>query len=164
MICRYEQLTRLYPEVTDYKQYQAQALYKVSFGHTSFLLLPNTVHTTDNKVNNQLWMVEHLIAEKKQALVCPIQAGLHQDAAKLAVGLESQEQSLTLQIAIKYEQNDIAGQPQPSSEYMTHLLHSLSLIGPLLPLQTHSSTCERIDIAMFGCVLHSKPSRCPAPA
>ncbi|KAL3133916.1 hypothetical protein ABBQ32_008370 [Trebouxia sp. C0010 RCD-2024] len=60
----YEQLIRLYPEVTDYKQYQAQALYK---------------------------------------------AGLHQDAAKLAVGLESQEQSLTLQIAIKYEQNDIAG-------------------------------------------------------
>lgn len=37
---------------------------------------------------------------------------MHQDAAKLAVGLESQEQSLTLQIAIKYEQNDIAGQPQ----------------------------------------------------
>ena len=39
-----------------------------------------------------------------------VQAGLHQDAAKLAVGLESQEQSLSLQIAIKYEQNDIAGQ------------------------------------------------------
>ena len=39
-----------------------------------------------------------------------MQAGLHQDAAKLAVGLESQEQSLSLQIAIKYEQNDIAGQ------------------------------------------------------
>ena len=39
-----------------------------------------------------------------------MQAGLHQDAAKLAVGLESQEQSLSLQIAIKYEQNDLAGQ------------------------------------------------------
>ena len=38
---------------------------------------------------------------------------MHQDAAKLAVGLEGQEQSLTLQIAIKYEQNDIAGQPRP---------------------------------------------------
>ncbi|DBA87125.1 TPA: hypothetical protein ACH3X2_005245 [Trebouxia sp. C0005] len=60
----YEQLTRLYPDVPDYKLYQAQSLYK---------------------------------------------AGLHQDAAKLAVGLESQEQSLSLQIAIKYEQNDIAG-------------------------------------------------------
>lgn len=39
-----------------------------------------------------------------------LQAGLHQDAAKLAVGLESQEQALSLEIAIKYEQNDIAGQ------------------------------------------------------
>ena len=39
-----------------------------------------------------------------------IQAGLHQDAAKLAVGLQNHEQSLSLQIAIKYEQNDIAGQ------------------------------------------------------
>lgn len=39
-----------------------------------------------------------------------MQAGLHQDAAKLAVGLESQQQSLSLQIAIKYEQNDLAGQ------------------------------------------------------
>ena len=38
------------------------------------------------------------------------QAGLHQDAAKLAVSVDSQEQSLNLQIAIKYEQNDLAGQ------------------------------------------------------
>lgn len=40
------------------------------------------------------------------------QAGLHQDAARLAAGLDRQEQSLPLQIAIKYEQNDIAGQPR----------------------------------------------------
>ena len=51
------------------------------------------------------------------ACLCPIQAGLHQDAAKLAAVLESQHESLTLQIAIKYEQNDIAGQPQTLIRY-----------------------------------------------
>ena len=32
-ICRYEQLTRLYPDLSDYKLYQAQSLYKVSGLH-----------------------------------------------------------------------------------------------------------------------------------
>ena len=70
---------------------------------------------------------------------------MHQDAAKLAVGLESQEQSLTLQIAIKYEQNDIAGQPQT-------LIRSHDIASIVIISQWHPCTASKYILQVAkGC-------------
>lgn len=67
------------------------------------------------------------------------QAGLHQDAAKLAVGVESQELSLSLQIAIKYEQNDLAGQCRLDERYLTCRMSAHDALIATAPATAHGN-------------------------